>query len=134
MNKYTFICDKLVRDKDPQLMKERGIEAKTRQIEGSEYVAYLKKKVREEAIEIEEGTTPEEVINELIDVYEAGEALKKALGLSEGEFLRKAKEKREKKGGFESRTLLCSVTLPDAHPELRHYRQHPHKYLEKTED
>jgi predicted house-cleaning noncanonical NTP pyrophosphatase (MazG superfamily) len=132
MNKHTFFCDKLARSKDPELLQAKGIEVKTRLLEAHEWVDYLKKKLKEESGEICQDKASEDIINELIDLYDAGDLLKKHLGVTEEEFACMREEKRQRKGTYEDGQCLLSVTLVQDHPDLEHYRNHPSGYPEKV--
>lgn len=131
MKKYTFICDKLVRHKDPELFQERHIDTQIRDLEIFEIVPYLKKKIREEAMEIFEGETPSQMINELIDLEEACHLLRHHLGIPEVEFQKKVQEKQLRRGTYDRWICLCAVTMDCEHPEVNHYVSQPEKYREK---
>lgn len=132
MNKHTFFLDKLTHSKDPERLQSEGIEVKTRILEKSERIDYLKKKLKEESGEICQDTSAEDILNELIDLYDAAELLRKELGATEEEFARMRREKHERKGTYDEGRCLVSVTLVQDHPALEHYRHHPSGYAEKV--
>lgn len=96
MEKY----NKLVRDKIPEILDLKKIPYEMRIADDNEYKAELIKKLLEEANEFAE--TPVE--EELADVLEVVESLKKLLEYLNVEEVRLSK--KEKRGGFEKRIIL----------------------------
>ena len=129
MKKYTFHCDKLTRNKEPDILKEMGIEVKTRVLASDEMVPYLKKKLHEEVIEAIEAPTEKEMVNEFIDIIDAVHTLLEVMGIPEKEFHHLAQEKKNLKGEYKQGVCLCTVTLSEDHPRYMHYKDHPENYL-----
>ena len=96
MKKY----NKLVRDKIPEILDGKNIPYKKRIASDDEYRVELIKKLEEEIKEFSTEGNPEE----LADVMEVVEALKKLTEYREVENIRKRKLKE--KGGFEKRIIL----------------------------
>ena len=92
--------NKLVRDKIPEILDEKGISYKKRIASSEEYKAELIKKLAEEIEEFEEAGSPEE----LADVIEVVEALKALPDYKNVEGLRK--KKAEERGSFAERIIL----------------------------
>ena len=92
--------NKLVRDKIPEILDEKGVSYEKRIASSEEYKAELIKKLGEEIKEFEEVRDPEE----LADMMEVIEALKKLPEYEMVEELRK--KKREKRGGFDQKIIL----------------------------
>lgn len=92
--------NKLVRDKIPEMLDEKGVSYEKRIASAKEYKAELIKKLGEESSEFsEEGN-----VEELADVIEVIESLKK---LPEYERVEEVRErKRAERGGFEERIIL----------------------------
>ncbi len=92
--------NKLVRDKIPEILDQKGVLYEKRIASAEEYRAELIKKLGEETQEfLVEGDT-----EELADVLEVIEAIKK---LPEYENVEKIRDrKREERGGFEERIIL----------------------------
>lgn len=92
--------NKLVRDKIPEILDGKGIAYEKRVASPEEYKTELIKKLDEEIKEFSEQTS----IEELADVMEVVEALKKLPEYADAENLRikKAKER----GGFDKRIIL----------------------------
>lgn len=98
---------KLVRDKIPEIIKiNDGVDVPTRILSDDEYLAYLLKKVQEEAEELAEATTDSNVVEEIADVYEVIDAILALKGIERSEVIKVQDEKREKRGGFIRRILM----------------------------
>lgn len=96
MEKY----NKLVRDKIPSILDAQGISYEKRIATSEEYKAELIKKLEEETKEFSEAGSPEE----LADVIEVVEALKKLPDYVNAEELRK--KKFEDRGAFDQRIII----------------------------
>ena len=92
--------DKLVRDKIPEILDKKGVSYEKRVATPEEYRAELIKKLGEEIVEFIEVGAPEE----LADIIEVIEALKKLPDYKNVEELRK--KKLEERGGFGRRIVL----------------------------
>ncbi|MEY3182871.1 MAG: hypothetical protein RLZ35_856 [Pseudomonadota bacterium] len=130
-----FLINKLVRDKLPfsnMIAHNRIIE------ENAEFVALLKTKLQEEALEVQEADTKEALIDEIGDVYEVLDNLIQAEGITWAQVHEMRLLKKQRRGGFEGRVFGVSVDIPVTHPSIKKYREQPHKYpeihLSATED
>ncbi len=92
--------NKLVRDKIPEILDKKGIYYEKRIASPEEYKAELIKKLGEEIEEFLEVGDPEE----LADVVEVVEALKKLHEYSDVESIRQ--KKLEERGGFDKKIIL----------------------------
>ncbi len=92
--------NKLVRDKIPEILDEKGVPYEKRIASPEEYKTELMKKLVEEIGEFTEAGSPEE----LADVIEVVEALKTLPEYFDVENIRIAK--LEERGGFENRIIL----------------------------
>jgi predicted house-cleaning noncanonical NTP pyrophosphatase (MazG superfamily) len=99
---------KLVRDRIPEIIiANEGIVVPTRTLTNDkEYLAYLLRKVREEAEELSEATTDSNIIEEVADVYEIIDTVLALKGIERSIVLASQKDKREKRGGFSERILM----------------------------
>jgi predicted house-cleaning noncanonical NTP pyrophosphatase (MazG superfamily) len=98
---------KLVRDKIPEIVKaHEGIDAPTKILDDEEYLAYLLKKVVEEATELSETETDDHLQEEIADVYEIIDSILKLKHMNRDDVLKVQDEKRAKRGGFEQRILM----------------------------
>jgi predicted house-cleaning noncanonical NTP pyrophosphatase (MazG superfamily) len=98
--------NKLVRDRIPEIISNSGGTAQIRRIDSdNEYIHELIKKLLEEANEVAENPS----IEELADVREVIDALLRALGFTEQELLAVQREKATKNGKFDDRLFLIST-------------------------
>ena len=91
---------KLVRDKIPQILDEKGVTYKKTILNDKEYEIELGKKLTEEAKEFSDDSSSEE----LADVMEVVESLKKLSKYQDVDAVKE--EKREKRGGFDEKIML----------------------------
>ncbi len=100
-----IVYNKLVRDRIPEIIVGDGKKAKTRILKDDEYLAELLKKLGEEAKELSEDPS----VEELADVKELTIAIRQALGISTGELEAVRRKKASKNGRFKKRIFLESV-------------------------
>ena len=94
--------NKLVRDRIPEIMREKGEVPHLEILDGAAYRRELLKKLDEEVAEYKESGETEE----LADILEVLLALAKAQGVSAEELQRICTEKRKARGGFAKRIFL----------------------------
>jgi predicted house-cleaning noncanonical NTP pyrophosphatase (MazG superfamily) len=97
--------NKLVRDKIPEIITADGKQANIRILSNNEYREELIKKLQEEAKELAESPSAEE----LADIKELVIAIREALGLRAGELEEVRRQKAAKNGRFKKRIFLESV-------------------------
>lgn len=98
--------DKLVRDKIPQIIGSSGDHCETQVLEDGEYLRRLEEKLSEELTEyLQSGE-----LEELADLLEVMMALVKAKGRTWQELEAISMDKHTRRGGFEEKLLLKSVT------------------------
>jgi predicted house-cleaning noncanonical NTP pyrophosphatase (MazG superfamily) len=97
--------NKLVRDKIPEIITADGKQANIRILSNKEYREELIKKLQEEAKELAESPSAEE----LADIKELVIAIREALGLRAGELEEVRRQKAAKNGRFKKRIFLESV-------------------------
>jgi len=98
--------NKLVRDKIPEIIKADGKECETRVLDDKEYLLSLNKKLDEELREYYET----ESIDELADMVEVIFAIVGQYGISIEEFEKLRLSKRQKRGGFDQKLFLLSIS------------------------
>lgn len=96
---------KLVRDKIPKIMKEKGIEARFRKANDKEYRRHLYKKLNEEVKEFQLAKNKEE----LADILEVIEAICSLNGWKKGEIKKIKDEKSFKRGNFDKRIIMSKI-------------------------
>jgi predicted house-cleaning noncanonical NTP pyrophosphatase (MazG superfamily) len=99
---------KLIRDNIPQIIADNDSrKADTRVLsDDEEFLAFLFKKVLEEAEELVKSTTDLNLVEEIADVYEVIDTILKLKGVTPEEVLGVQEEKRMKRGGFEERLVM----------------------------
>ncbi len=128
MSIIRFKAEKLIRDKMPTNLHNKGISAATKELSSHEYLAQLKDKLVEEAQEVFECKDKQELIEELADVLEVVRAISwgHQIALEEVEAVRQ--QKREKRGGFENKTYCTTFEMDETHPDIGYYLSKPHVY------
>lgn len=102
--------NKLIRDKIPEITKADGWISKTRVLNKKEYILELRKKILEEAKELNEGSGTKNLIEEMVDIQEIIDAILKSKNIKFSEFQKAQTAKRQKRGGFEKRLFLIKTT------------------------
>lgn len=101
--------NKLVRDKIPSIIKADGTKCTTRILSESEFKVALKNKLIEEASELHQAKTNEELIEELADVYEVLEEILIHERIDIKQIQKARIHKNMDKGGFDERVYLIEV-------------------------
>lgn len=94
--------NKLVRDKIPEIIKQRGDTPVTHIADEAEYWLKLKAKFQEELNEFLEA----ENIEELADIYEVIDAICEYKNYNKNEILQVQSDKAAKRGKFKARIIL----------------------------
>ena len=101
-----IVHNKLVRDQIPEIIESDHKQCKTHVLNDEEYIIELKKKLREEAKEVQEAENKTETVKEIADVLEVLDALKNACGISDEEVQATKEKKAMKNGKFERKIFL----------------------------
>ncbi len=101
--------DKLIRDNIPEILVQKNIQAEIRTLTDDEFVNYVKKKIVEEAQEIQEAQSHEEILKECADVVEVLECLMNIHNLSWDDINQARSEKNGSKGAFTKKLLLINT-------------------------
>ncbi|HSX47189.1 MAG TPA: nucleoside triphosphate pyrophosphohydrolase [Patescibacteria group bacterium] len=99
------IYNKLVRDNIPKNIKSSGLSYKTRILDEEEYLKHLINKLLEEAKEVKDKPTKEE----LADVLEVLKHIAKRLNISMKDIEQERKRKKKANGGFVKKIFLIST-------------------------
>ena len=97
---------KLIRDKIPEIIEQSGKKCIIEVMDNDTYIEYLDQKLNEELAEYQQDKS----IEELADLLEVMYAVVVARGHSVAELERIRLEKAEKRGAFEKKLLLKSVS------------------------
>lgn len=129
---YHFKVDKLIRDKLPQIIdKEPEASLTYRILSDEEYRTTLKKKLIEEATEVEDAFTKEDLMDELADVVEVFDALLNVYGLSLNDIRTRQAQRKKERGGFQERIYCMTVSVGEKNPKrLDYYKHRPNQYPE----
>ena len=127
MRKFKF--SKLIRDKIADAIVKAGGKVNQRILDDKEYIEELKKKLVEEARELE-NAPQEDLLEEICDVQEIIDYLVEVLQSSQKEIERIRKQKEEKAGSFKRRIYVETVEVPDDYQWIPHYLSDPERYPE----
>ena len=98
--------NKLIRDKIPAKIKDKGSDLETRVLSDEEFEKELMNKVLEEASELTEAFSREELVSELGDVIDVLDEIKALKNISDEELSAAREESNARKGGFKERLFL----------------------------
>lgn len=103
---------KLVRDYIPEIIRESGNQCEIKILNELEYIQALRNKLVEEAQEVAKAI-PEELSQELADIYEVIDALLVAYNIQKETVIAKQQQRRQTRGGFSKRIELLWTKSPD---------------------
>ena len=98
--------NKLIRDKIPGIIRKAGWKPTVRTLRKDEFLGALKKKVSEEARELNRAKNSKGIINEIVDIQELIDILTLEIGLSKPKINKLQVAKRKKRGGFRKHLFL----------------------------
>ena len=104
--------NKLVRDKIPESIEQKGEEAEIVRLTGEALLSALRQKLVEEAFEVLDAKAGHDVIGELADVQEVACAICGELGVPLDIVESERVEKHSAKGGFEQGLMLTKTSMP----------------------
>lgn len=104
MNRKTY--NKLIRDKIPEIIKKDNAIPKISELNDEQFKIALKEKLVEEAKELLEAKTDEEILNELSDVLQLLESIALNNNLSIIQVEKQKEKKKQERGGFEKKLFL----------------------------
>ena len=99
------IYNKLIRDKIPEIIMERGAVPITKNVDNEEFEELLKEKLREESEEFIDNNKTDE----LVDILEIVYKLADLKGIDQDELENLRVEKQQKRGGFDKGIFLEKV-------------------------
>ena len=107
------VYNKLIRDRIPEIIEGTGKSCRVRTLDLEEYCVELKKKLVEEANEVNGTVDKESLIKEIADVLEVIDALKVAYGISDNDVDGVKVKKALSNGKFEKGLFLEYVIEED---------------------
>lgn len=107
--KKEIIYNKLIRDRIPEITLADGWLSKTRVLNKRELIRELKKKILEEAKELNEDHDDKNLVEELADIQEIIDAILKEKSVEFAKFRKIQGQKRKKRGGFKKKLFLIKT-------------------------
>jgi len=107
--KDKIVYNKLIRDRIPEITQEHGREPVVKILNKKEFIRELRKKIFEEAKELNEGRGVKNLIEELIDIQEIIDTIIKEKKLKFSDFRQRQTQKRKKRGGFKKKLFLIKT-------------------------
>ncbi len=104
--------NKVVRDKVPDQIAERGEHYQVIRLRDDALVLALRRKLVEEALEAMDAGAGTDLVGELADVQEVVRAIAKAIGVSNRQIEEERTAKLKKRGGFDRGYMLRTTTTP----------------------
>lgn len=130
MARRRFKVDKLVRDYVPDIMISHNIDIESRTMEVVEFLKRLKDKLVEESKEVVNAKTPQDLLEELSDVWEVYKTLLNKVGFSMEQIEEKCLVKKEEKGSFKGRIYCEYIEMDSNNPKIDYYKEKPEEYPE----
>jgi predicted house-cleaning noncanonical NTP pyrophosphatase (MazG superfamily) len=127
MRKFKF--QKLVRDLIIDQMIFGGAEPTYHELSNEEHLGELKKKVLEEASEMNINDK-DELLKELADLQEVIDALVKTINKTPTDLKSAQDRKHQKAGGFDRKLYIDHVSVLDDDPWIKHFLDNPDRYPE----
>ncbi|NGX34702.1 MAG: hypothetical protein K1060chlam1_01055 [Candidatus Anoxychlamydiales bacterium] len=127
-HKQKYFFNKLVRDNVVDILKKEKIDINYKRLSEGEYIKQLKLKLIEEAKEVFEAKNQGEFLEEISDLLDVIEALKKILKISDKKILEKSELKKKSKGSFENRYFINFIDIERNHPYISCFEKNSNKY------
>lgn len=123
-----FKVDKLVRDHVPEIITSYNIDVEYRTMEIGEFLKRLKDKLVEESKEVVQAKTPQDLLEELGDVWEVFQTLLNVVGFSMEQIETRCLAKKEEKGSFKKRVYCEYIEMESSNPKISYYKEKPEEY------
>lgn len=108
---YELEFNKLVRDEIPSRIADHGEAVTAFRLSGEALIEALKRKLAEEALEVLDARTTDEIASELADLREVALSLMDRLQISAAEVENRRKKKAKVSGAFEKALMLSKTTV-----------------------
>lgn len=129
MKKYQF--NKLIRSKLPERMNLEGVKVVGRHLSDEEFEQELKNKLVEEAIEVKDTDSRDNLVRELADIMEVIESIITLHNISKEEIEKERIIKRETNGYFLAANFVDYIEVPSDNQRVIEYlenKNRPYKY------
>ena len=129
MKRYHF--DKLIRSKIPPRMKNEGVFVYSNSLSGPDYQDALKKKIIEEAQEVHDANSKEDLITELADVMEVIHAIAQVNQISLKEIEAAQAKKRKINGYFLPKNYINYIEVAEDNHKVIEYlenKKRPYRF------
>lgn len=123
-----FQLRKLGRDRIEETLEKKGIAAIVRKIEGEELLMAFRQKILEEAIEVTEAQSKDDIIAELGDLVDVLECFMEKCAISKEQVDCVRAEKQRVLGTFRNGLYFDAFLVPNNSPYLQEYIDRPHKF------
>ncbi len=130
MRKYIF--NKLIRNKIPDRMLQEGISIHGRSLSEEEYKKYLLKKLVEEAQEVIESTSRQEVLEEIADVMQVIIGLSKIFDFDQKDIENERLKKLKVNGDFNKDCYVDYIKVDENDKDMINYlskRKKPYRFI-----
>lgn len=107
--KKKIIYNRLIRDQIPKIIAANNQMAEIRTLNKKEFIKELRKKILEEAQELNEGSGRDNLVEELVDIQEIIDAILEEKKVKFSQFRKIQIKKRQKRGGFKKKLFLNKV-------------------------
>ena len=104
MKKITY--NKLIRDRIGEIIQADGKKPKISILDDNDYLIELKKKVVEEAKELQSAAIKSDILGELSDLQELIDVILQTNNISKQELEQSQSDKRQKRGSFDKKLFL----------------------------
>ena len=104
--------NKVIRDKIPAQIEDRGEQYEVVRLEGQALVVALRRKLVEEALEALDANTGTDLVGELADLQEVIRAITKAINVTHQQLEEERLRKLKKRGGFDCGYMLRTTASP----------------------
>jgi predicted house-cleaning noncanonical NTP pyrophosphatase (MazG superfamily) len=129
MKYYRFKAEKIVPDNTMKCLHERNRgDASCRILTDGEYKKELLKKMMEESLEVQVADCKEEYINEISDLLDVIDSLKKNMNISDDEILKTRESVKDIGGLFNNKIYLEYFDLAEDDQYLQKYLDDSIKY------
>ena len=103
------VFNKLIRDRIPEIIIAAGEAPKIRKLGKEEFRFELKRKVLEEAKEMERAESKKDILNEIVDIQELLDWLAKEFKMNRQQIKKLQTEKNKKRGSFKKQLFLIET-------------------------